>query len=73
MEIWLTNSMKILMDCLSDMRDSFQKKYLSWRGRCGAYAKHYGHDERLKRMNAIRKFYWAMYCKGTPLEGLPEI
>tara|TARA_R110000868_G_scaffold323166_2_gene584125 strand:- start:254 stop:421 length:168 start_codon:yes stop_codon:yes gene_type:complete len=55
------------------MRDSFQKKYLSWRGRCGAYAKHYGHDERLKRMNAIRKFYWAMYCKGTPLEGLPEI
>ena len=56
-----------------DMRDLFQKKYWSWKGRCGAYAKHYGYDDRLKRMNAIRKFYWKMSWEGTKLEGIQEL
>jgi hypothetical protein len=55
------------------MRDLFQKKYWSWRGRCGAYAKHHGLDDRLKRMNAIRMFYWEMSWKGTKLEGVKEL
>jgi len=55
------------------MREVFEKKYWSWRGRCGAYAKHHGYDDKLKRMNYVRSFYWEMYCKGTPFEGLPEL
>ena len=53
--------------------DVIWKKYKSWRGRCGAYAKHHGLDDRLKRMNVIRSFYWEMSWKGTNIERVKEI
>ena len=43
------------------MKEIWEKKWLSWRGRCGAYAKNYGKDETLIRMNRIRWHYWSLY------------
>jgi len=38
-------------------KNPFFKKFLSWRGKCGAYAKANGYDDKLKRMNKIRDTY----------------
>ena len=47
------------------MKETWAKKYYSWRGKCGAYAKHKGIDKNLKRMNSIRLHYWELYCLST--------
>jgi|15BtaG_2_1085339.scaffolds.fasta_scaffold01272_3 hypothetical protein len=54
-------------------KKEIERKYLSWRGRCGAYAKHNGKDATLIRMNAIRQGYWSMYSVLMFGEVVPEI
>ena len=44
-----------------EMKEVWKQKWMSWRGRCGAYAKHKGKDKTLERMNRIRFHYWALY------------
>jgi len=45
---------------IDKVTNPFFKKFLSWQGRCGAYAKKYGYDEKLKRMNKIKDEYFKM-------------
>lgn len=49
------------------------KKYKSWRGKCGARAKHYGKDTKLLRMNKIRTEYWNRYCLINFGKLIPEL